>query len=130
VKIVDLARRMIRLAGLEPDIEVQIEFTGLRPGERLTEQLEFGSESLRETEIPGVRATDASAMDPDRLRAQLDRLAAAVAAHDRANVISTLQDLVPEYRRAQGEPASRDREAPSGSPDATSEAPLPARASV
>jgi O-antigen biosynthesis protein WbqV len=129
VKIVDLARRMIRLAGLEPDLEVQIEFTGLRPGERLTEQLEFGSESLRETEIPGVRATDASAIDPDRLRAQLDRLAAAIAAHDRASVISTLQDLVPEYRRAQGEPASRDRGTRSCSPDvASGQVPLPAQA--
>jgi O-antigen biosynthesis protein WbqV len=109
VKIVDLARRMIRLAGLEPDVEVEIVFTGLRPGERLTEQLEFGSETLRATEIPGVRATDASAIDPDRLEAQLDRLSAAIAAHDRTAVIATLEDLVPEYRRAKID--GRDRTA-------------------
>jgi FlaA1/EpsC-like NDP-sugar epimerase len=109
VKIVDLARRMIRLAGLEPDVEVEIVFTGLRPGERLTEQLEFGSETLRETEIPGVSATDASAIDPDRLEAQLDRLSAAITGHDRTGVIATLEDLVPEYRRAKLE--GRDRTA-------------------
>jgi O-antigen biosynthesis protein WbqV len=101
VKIVDLARRMIRLAGLEPEVEVEIVFTGLRPGERLTEQLEFGSETLRETAIAGVRATDASIVDPDTLEAQLDRLSAAVAAHDHDAVIRILHDVVPEYRRAE-----------------------------
>jgi O-antigen biosynthesis protein WbqV len=104
VKIVDLARRMIRLAGLEPDVEVEIRFTGLRPGEKLSEALQTGGEDLRETAIPGVRATDSRLIDPAELDAQLGRLSEAVAAHDTAGVFASLHELVPEYRRKQ--PAS------------------------
>ncbi len=52
VKIVDLARRMIRLAGLRPDEDVEIRFTGLRPGERLFEELFHGQEPPRPTAFP------------------------------------------------------------------------------
>lgn len=99
VKIVDLARRMIRLAGLEPDLEVEIKFTGLRPGEKMTETLQTGSEDLRETAIPGVRATNSRSIDPETLQRQVGRLAAAVTAHDDAAVFAALHELVPEYRR-------------------------------
>src|SRR6201999_3280170 len=51
VKIVDLARQMIRLAGLEPDRDIAIIFTGLRPGEKLTEILSDENEPLQATEL-------------------------------------------------------------------------------
>jgi O-antigen biosynthesis protein WbqV len=54
VRIVDLARQMIRLAGLEPGRDVQIAFTGLRPGEKLTERLSEEDEPLTETEAAGI----------------------------------------------------------------------------
>jgi FlaA1/EpsC-like NDP-sugar epimerase len=99
VRIVDLARRMIRLAGLEPDVEVEIKFTGLRPGEKMTETLQTGSEDLRETAIPGVRATNSRPTDATALERQLGALAAAVAAHDDEAVFASLSEMVPEYRR-------------------------------
>jgi FlaA1/EpsC-like NDP-sugar epimerase len=130
VKIVDLARRMIRLAGLEPEVEVEIVFTGLRPGERLTEQLEFRSETLRETAIAGVRATDASIVDPDTLEAQLDGLSAAVAAHDHGSVIRILHEVVPEYRRAENPELPQGRSGRAGPRGTNSDPAEPSRSGV
>jgi O-antigen biosynthesis protein WbqV len=63
VKIVDLARRMIRLAGLRPDEDVEIRFTGLRPGEKLFEEMFHGQEPPRPTQFPGLLvATPRTAM--------------------------------------------------------------------
>ncbi len=54
VKIVDLARRMIRLHGLEPDVDIEIKFTGLRPGEKLYEELFDSCEVQQPSSIPGI----------------------------------------------------------------------------
>ncbi|MEL7190034.1 MAG: polysaccharide biosynthesis protein [Pseudomonadota bacterium] len=54
VKIVDLARRMIRIYGMEPDVDVAISFTGLRPGEKLFEELFDSCEEQDESDIPGI----------------------------------------------------------------------------
>ena len=54
VKIVDLARDMIRLSGLEEGIDIQIEFTGIRPGEKLYEEMFFNDEIAEPTEHPKV----------------------------------------------------------------------------
>ena len=99
IRIVDLARRMIRLAGLEPDVDVEIAFSGLRPGERLSEVLESQGESLHATAVPGVRATDPRLADPAELDGGLRRLRTAVVAHDGPGVLAALAGLVPEYRR-------------------------------
>lgn len=98
VKIVDLARRMIRLAGLDPDREIQIVFTGLRPGERLKEQLEYSGEDLRATAIAGVRATRSSLSDPPAVAARFAALERAVGGRDRDAIVAALIALVPEYR--------------------------------
>jgi FlaA1/EpsC-like NDP-sugar epimerase len=103
VKIVDLARRMVRLSGLEPDRDVDILFTGLRPGERLSEALEYHDEDLRETSIPGVRATDARVKDVAVIEAEFDAIEKGVATRNEAAVVLTLIRLVAEYKR---EPAS------------------------
>ncbi|MEE4201443.1 MAG: polysaccharide biosynthesis protein [Erythrobacter sp.] len=54
VKIVELAKRMIQLHGLEPDVDIDIKFTGLRPGEKLFEELFDGCERQQESSIPGI----------------------------------------------------------------------------
>ncbi len=90
IRILDLARRMIRLAGMEPDREIAITFSGLRPGERLSERLESRDERLRPTVVPGVQATDAPALDVARLARQLDGLRRAAEARDPAATRSSL----------------------------------------
>jgi O-antigen biosynthesis protein WbqV len=97
IRIVDLARRMIRLAGLEPDVDVAVTFSGLRPGERLSEVLEFGGEDLVPTEIAGIRATDVNLPHEAEIAAGLDRLRAAVSSGREADVLAALDTIIPEY---------------------------------
>jgi O-antigen biosynthesis protein WbqV len=97
IKILELAKRMIRLSGLEPDRDVDILITGLRPGERLSEALEYHDEELRQTSIQGVRATDAKASEMAVIEAQFAALERAVAARDDRAVQEALRALVAEY---------------------------------
>jgi O-antigen biosynthesis protein WbqV len=80
VKIVDLARQMIRLAGLEPDRDIKIAFTGLRPGEKLTERLSDDEEPLRPTTLPGILTASPRIVPRLVVDAFLDRLEAAAQA--------------------------------------------------
>jgi O-antigen biosynthesis protein WbqV len=80
VKIVDLARQMIRLAGLEPDRDIAIVFTGLRPGEKLTEILSDADEPLKPSAIPGIRLAAPRPVPHPVIDAFLDRLAEAAGA--------------------------------------------------
>ena len=76
VKIVDLARRMIRLAGLRPEKDVEIRFTGLRPGEKLYEELFHGQEPPRPTAFPGLLVATPRTADPALVGRAIDEIAA------------------------------------------------------
>jgi O-antigen biosynthesis protein WbqV len=103
VGILDLARQMIRLAGQRPDEDVKIVFTGLRPGEKLTEALFSARERVAPTALPGVNlASGPRAADWVLLRASVEELADAARAGRSGQVIATLQRLVPEYVPARG----------------------------
>ncbi|HTZ78211.1 MAG TPA: nucleoside-diphosphate sugar epimerase/dehydratase [Stellaceae bacterium] len=96
VKIVDLARQMIRLAGLKPDVDVKIEFIGLRPGEKLHEELFYAGETLTPTRIPSIRLAEPRALAQATLMRGLDELAEAARARNAARVLAILKGLVPE----------------------------------
>jgi len=96
VKIVDLARQMIRLAGLEPDRDIQIKFTGLRHGEKLTERLSDEDEPLVPTELSGILTAAPQIVDLAVVNAFLDRLhEAARAGHGTPE----LMELLDQARR-------------------------------
>ena len=97
VKIVDLARQMIRLAGLEPDKDIAIQFTGLRPGEKLYEELFHGGEALEPTAIPAIRRATPRTADLVLLARGLDELEAAARARRTVQTRAALSRLVPEY---------------------------------
>ncbi|MFM2128689.1 MAG: hypothetical protein RL477_235 [Pseudomonadota bacterium] len=97
VRIMDLARQMIRLAGLQPDKDIKIAVTGLRPGEKLHETLFHAAEVTEPTRYPGVLIARPRPLDRETLADGIDDLAAAAAARDPRQVIATLQRLVPDY---------------------------------
>ena len=96
VRILDLARQMIRLAGLTPDVDVAIEFTGLRPGEKLHEELLHDGEAPQPTPLAGVNLAAPRVIDHALLKAQVDQLAAAATARDTARTLALIRNLVPE----------------------------------
>ena len=104
VKIVDLARRMIRLAGLRPEEDVDIRFTGLRPGEKLYEELFHGQEPPRPTQFPGLLMATPRTADPALVGRAIDEIAGACRAGNPRAALAQLGRLVPEFdHNADGE---------------------------
>ncbi len=98
VKIVDLAERIIRLSGLEPGRDIQIAFTGIRPGERLHEILFARDEETTEIGIPGIVATKPVQPSLEAIRAWVAMLEQGLSRNERAVIYNVLRDAVPEFR--------------------------------
>ena len=99
VKIVDLAERMIQLSGLQVGIDIDIVFTGIRPGERLNEILFTSQEPTIEIGIAGVMAAKPNHPPMQMLRKWIAALEQAIADDDRATIKATLIEAVPEFGR-------------------------------
>ncbi len=97
VKIVDLAERMIRLSGLQPGYDIEIVFTGMRPGERLHEILFASEEPTREIGVAGIMAAQPNEPPMQTLRKWIAALEQAIARDDRATIKTILKDAVPEF---------------------------------
>ncbi|MCQ3943921.1 MAG: capsular biosynthesis protein [Alphaproteobacteria bacterium] len=98
VKILDLAERIIRLSGLEPGRDIDITFTGMRPGERLHEILFAREEPTAEIGIAGVVAARPVSPSLDTMQEWLGRLQQGLTRGDRAAIDRVLRDAVPDFR--------------------------------
>ena len=97
VKIVDLAERMISLSGLQPHRDIEIVFTGARPGERLNEILFANEEPTIEIGLPGILAAKPNEPPMDTVREWVAVLKEAVASENKLAIRSILKDAVPEF---------------------------------
>jgi O-antigen biosynthesis protein WbqV len=97
VKIVELAERMIRLSGLEPGLDIEVVFTGMRPGERLNEILFASQEPTVEIGVAGIMAAKPNEPPMPTLRHWLAALGQAIEKDDRATIRAVLKDAVPEF---------------------------------
>ena len=98
IKILDLARQMIRLSGKQPDVDIKIEFIGLRPGEKLFEELVHEHENhTAPLGDGGAFSVSPRTTDLAILRRQVSELARAVAAHDEDKVLRLIRAAVPEF---------------------------------
>ena len=98
VKIVDLAERIIRLSGLEPGRDIQITFTGVRPGERLHEILFSQEEEMAEIGVPGIVAAKPVQASLENVRLWLATLEQALEGNERGAIYGVLREAVPEFR--------------------------------
>ena len=96
VKISDLAKNMIRLSGFEPDVDIMIEYTGLRPGEKLYEELLLGEEGLTRTANDLIYVGQKTGFDRERFREGLTCLAALEEGQE-SQLRRCLQTVVPTY---------------------------------
>ncbi len=98
VKIADMARNLIRLSGLEPDYDIKIKYTGLRPGEKLYEELLMSEEGLQETDNKLIHIGKPIEMDDELFKQQLNRLEEAykIEVDDMKDIVA---EIVPPYKR-------------------------------
>lgn len=95
VRIADLAENMVRLSGLEPGRDIEIKFVGLRPGEKLYEELLIDGEDVESTEHPRVRVV--RTVDAGVPSAWVEALARSLAARDAAAAVDLICSAVPEF---------------------------------
>ncbi|MEW6382245.1 MAG: nucleoside-diphosphate sugar epimerase/dehydratase [bacterium] len=103
VRILDMARDLIRLSGFTPDKDIRIEITGLRPGEKLYEELIIEGEGIVPTsheKLMVLRCTDSrgNGMSCSELREKIEELLALAQRNDRRGIQAKLQEIVPEYQ--------------------------------
>jgi len=97
VRVLNLAKKVIRLSGLEPDKDIPIVFTGLRPGEKLSEELWLETEGLRPTTHASIHVLDGGQADFHQLRRWLDELSELVNSNNVHGIIQMLKTIIPEY---------------------------------
>ena len=106
VKIYDMAIKLIKLSGLEPDVDIQIKVTGLRPGEKLYEELLMAEEGLTETKHNKIHVARPSDIDMEKLEAKLAKLQHLL---DNTNneqkdeIKDVISEVVPTYRNLEKE---------------------------
>lgn len=98
VRILDLAQKMIQLAGFRPDHDIAIEFSGLRPGEKMYEELFKSSENLLPTHHPKIMKAQRSDIDP-QFADMLERFIDAAKECDDKTIRTLIRSIVPEYRQ-------------------------------
>ena len=103
MRIMDLAERMIRLAGFEPGEDIEIIVSGVRPGERLNEILFARDEPMAETGLDGVMAAKPIFAGRVRMQGWLSQLEAAVKADDRAAANAVLDEAIPDFSRREAQ---------------------------
>ncbi len=96
LKIEDLARDLIRLSGFEPEVDIRIEYSGIRPGEKLFEELGFDAEKMDKTRHDKIFVGRLAPCEMTRVEANLSFLAGFTACQSAAEVREALQKVVPE----------------------------------
>ena len=98
VKITDMACRMIKLAGLQPDKDIEIVYTGLRPGEKLYEELLYNEENSTPTLNPKIFKGISLKQDYDKIKPALQQLVEVAQTDNKKETVYQLKQIVPEFK--------------------------------
>ena len=97
IKIIDLARDLIALSGFEPEKDIAIEFIGLRPGEKLFEEMLHNVEKDKATKHDRIYSAQSNDVDAQKLRLQIKELEQLVVVMDNKKTLSKIRTIVPSY---------------------------------
>lgn len=128
LKVVDLAKGLVKLSGLDPEKDIPLIYTGLRPGEKLFEELKLNGEGIKATWHEKIRVLDGGTVVLDQVDSWLSEISQLVQTRDLAGLIAKLTQIVPEYTPseeivalagsvARNQPAPDCRSAVGASPD-------------
>ncbi|HWR71938.1 MAG TPA: nucleoside-diphosphate sugar epimerase/dehydratase, partial [Nitrospirota bacterium] len=109
VRIVDLARDMITLSGLEPERDIKIVFTGLRPGEKMYEELLTESEEVTSTLHEKIKVVKTNPIDWPPLLAKIEKLLDSLRGGHGSEIMENIKTIVPDYQPEQGGPDSQEQ---------------------
>ncbi len=110
IKIADLAKNMIKFAGLELGRDIQIKFTGLRPGEKLYEELLSDKENTLPTHNPQIMVAKVQSYDFDMVIQELNRFVFPLRSNDNYGIVKIMKELVPEFKSKNSEYEKIDTE--------------------
>ena len=102
VKILDMARSLIKLSGLEPDKDIEIKFVGLRPGEKLYEELLTAQEGTRKTDNDRIYVGNSSKVNQEKLYEEVERLWQLANRQEVNLILTKLKQLVPGFSNNTG----------------------------
>ena len=94
----DLARELVTLSGFRPGEDIEMIFTGPRPGEKLFEELSIAGENMQPTRHPKIVVWNNIPMDRDRLRTGMSDVVEVAKSQDHVRIVEKIRELVPEYR--------------------------------
>lgn len=97
VRVVDLAEKMIRLSGKQPGVDIDVVFTGLRPGEKLYEELLSNKETTLPTYHEKIMIAKVAEYDFPTVQAKIDKLISSASKHYTYETVALMKDLVPEF---------------------------------
>jgi FlaA1/EpsC-like NDP-sugar epimerase len=97
VKILDLAKRMIKLSGYTPDVDIKIDFIGLRPGEKLYEELLTDNSTTIPTHHEKIMISRDPVMEFEEIEILCNQIMRAAIKKDRLQVVKILKTIVPEF---------------------------------
>ena len=108
VKIIDLAKKMIKLSGFEIGKDIEIKTVGLRPGEKLYEELLAKDENTLPTHHPQILKAKIREEDPDVINL-IDELISLFESQENVNIVSKMKQIVPEYKSNNSEFETLDK---------------------
>jgi FlaA1/EpsC-like NDP-sugar epimerase len=127
MRIVDMAKNLIRLSGFVPDVQIPIKFVGLRPGEKLVEELVGEGETLEPSEVPKIFRVGWPHTDASRLGEQVEAAVSHARLGQEAETIAHLLAIVPTFSRSLGSHAEAGDRAPVGMGRPVPHSPVPIR---
>lgn len=98
IKIVDLAKNLITLSGLQPGKDISLEYVGLRPGEKLKEELLLNFERDKATKYEKIFIMQPESFDSKKIRKQVKILERLAITYDERKIIAQIHEIVPSYR--------------------------------